>query len=181
MPDTPNRPPLWREIPGYEGLYEISDSGIVRSIERLIVRSRNGVKPVPQKIKKPTLRKDGYLRVNLWKGCQRRTFAVHRLVLMAFVGFPPEGHEACHANGIRADNRLENLRWDTKKANYADARAHGTCTTGERNGRAKLTREQAAEIRASTLSYSQLASAYGVSRAAVHYIKSNRGWKEVAV
>jgi formylmethanofuran dehydrogenase subunit E len=100
----------WMLIPGYEGLYEVSDLGRVYGF-----RSK--------KILKGTPNRDGYPRVELRNEnsqVQRHLF-VHRLVLLAFVGEPPEGMEACHNNGDPSDNRLENLRWDTHSENMIDS------------------------------------------------------------
>ncbi len=84
------------------------------------------------------------------KGSQSRRY-VHRLVLLAFVGDPPPGTEACHNDGNRDNNSRANLRWDTRKANVADAARHGQrhnpVLPGERNGRAKLTQGRVNEIR----------------------------------
>lgn len=102
----------WRKVPGWSD-YSVSDSGQVRS-------DRYG------RILRPTLRPTGYLQLTL--SDRRRTgypFA-HTLVLAAFVGPAPEGMECCHGNGDKTDNRLSNLRWDTRLANAADATRHGT-------------------------------------------------------
>lgn len=173
-----DRPPLWRSVPGYEGIYEVSSSGDVKSIARLIPRSRNGAKAVPELIKKPVITRCGYLRVRLWKNGESKDWAVHRLVALAFIGPAPWGHEVCHANGVKTDNCIENLRWCTKEENCSDRKLHGTCTSGERNGRAKLSREQVLEIRSSPLSHAKLSAKFGVSRAAIFYAKSGTTWKE---
>lgn len=63
---------------------------------------------------------DGYKKVSLWTASGRKNYYVHRLVLIMFVGPCPEGLEACHGEGGQADNTLDNLRWDTPKANVCD-------------------------------------------------------------
>ena len=85
----------------------------------------------------------GY-RVFGWQGF---IFFVHREVLRAFIGEPPEKHEACHNDGSRDNNRLENLRWDTRAGNLADTLRHGTHNRGSNNPRAKLTNKQVASLR----------------------------------
>lgn len=80
----------------------------------------------------------GYARYRLRSGCGRVDVHGHTLVLLAFVGPRPEGMECCHGNGIRHDNRLENLRWDTHQGNMADRLRHGTDSRGERCGLAIL-------------------------------------------
>jgi hypothetical protein len=89
--------------------------------------------------------KSGHLHLRLGRGSP--FMLVHRLVLSAFAGPCPEGMEACHYNGNPADNRLCNLRWDTRKANHADKVRHGRSARGERNFLAKLTTSDVQRIR----------------------------------
>jgi HNH endonuclease len=109
---------------------------------------------------------------------------VHRLVLLAFVGPPGDGQECCHANGDRADCRLENLRWDTRHANRADARRHGTLRggglRGEASPQAKLSEGQVQRIRAAAGKQRDIAAAFGVSQKAVWLIKARKTWGHVA-
>jgi hypothetical protein len=105
--------------------YEVSDRGRVRSLSRYI---RNPPQLCGGRVLKPTPNKTGHLQIALsGPGGGRRTHRVHRLVLEAFVGPCPPGLMGCHGNGNPADNRLENLRWDTAKGNAADSIRHGTC------------------------------------------------------
>lgn len=75
----------------------------------------------------------GYLAVRLCKKGVKYATTVHRLVLETFVGLCPDSMEACHNNGIRDDNRLGNLRWDTRKNNQRDRIKHGTDSKGKNN------------------------------------------------
>lgn len=113
----------WRPVVGYEGSYEVSDAGRVRSVERRIVQ-RNGH---PLTVRPRVLRqydagtgRTGHRRVRLLQAGKGRSLWVHRLVLLAFVGPPPGGTEACHNDGDPTNNRLENLRWDTRRENALD-------------------------------------------------------------
>jgi hypothetical protein len=117
----------WRPIPSCPG-YEASNLGRIRSVARVVMR-RNG-SPCPRKgyVLSPK-RQYGYLRVTL---VERKSRLVHDLVLEAFIGPRPPGADACHANGKRDDNRLANLRWDSRSANMRDAVRHGTHPTGSR-------------------------------------------------
>ena len=105
----------WRTVPGFEGFYEVSDLGRVRN-------SRTG------HILSPRPEKGGYLRVCLSRAnrAQRKELKVHRLVLAAFVGPCPDGMEGCHDDGDPSNNRLDNLRWDTRSGNIADTLTQGT-------------------------------------------------------
>lgn len=106
----------WRSVPGYEGHYEVSDQGRVRSL-----------KYFPNvHVMSPYGNRGGYRMIDLSIGGERETHLVHRVVLQAFVGPCPAGMECCHRNGQRADNRLANLRWGTRPSNARDQIAHGT-------------------------------------------------------
>jgi hypothetical protein len=117
---------LWRPIPLWEGFYEVSDQGRVRSLDR-IVKTAAGPRRYLGKMLRPGTNRHGYPVVVLSRAGRRgKTAKVHRLVLEAFVGPCPDGMEGCHNNGDRADARLPNLRWDTPSANQYDRRLHGT-------------------------------------------------------
>ena len=110
---------IWKPIPGYEGLYEVSDQGRVKSYRRY-----------PEgRLLRPGCMSGGHVSVSLGI---KNSLCVHALVLLAFVGPPPEKHECRHLNGNPSDNRLENLRWGTRSENIADAIRHGTWSTPER-------------------------------------------------
>lgn len=155
-----------REIPGFEGLYTISDEGQVWSIR----------KNQPVSI---WLNRTGYSMVTVWKNCKRKHFALHTLLLTVFVGERPSPkHQGCHDNGNKADNRLNNLRWDTVRANHLDKKAHGTFQEGEKHGRHKFTDEQVLEMRASEETHTYWARKFGVTPEAVAYAR-NIGWKHL--
>lgn len=116
----------WRPVVGWEGLYEVSDQGQVRSVDRVIVRNDGQARTFRGRILRPGVNRHGYPMVHLSRPGEMKTKKVHRLVLEAFVGPSPEGAEGCHNNGDRADARLENLRWDTPSRNQLDRRRHGT-------------------------------------------------------
>jgi len=102
----------WKPIPGYEGRYEVSDQGNVKSFRR----SLDGY------ILRPGRMPGGHLSVALGR---LNSQCVHKLVLLAFVGPAPVHCECLHQNGIPSDNRLVNLRWGTRSENMKDAYAHG--------------------------------------------------------
>ncbi len=133
---------LWKWAPGFEGLYEVSNIGRVRSVARVTVAGQ----PLRGKLFVLQVCTNGYMAVNFRKDGKSIRCLIHRLVLQAFVGPAPEGMVCCHNNGVRTDNRVENLRWDTIANNHADKRLHGTVTAGIRNPAAKVTDEQVEEI-----------------------------------
>lgn len=112
----------WRPIPRFEGSYEASSHGRIRSTDRIVSSGhrRKG------KILSPKLNRWGYSEVNLSKANKQFSRSVHRLVLEAFVGPCPPEHEACHFNDERLDNRLENLRWGTSSENSHDYVRNGS-------------------------------------------------------
>ncbi|SKF61468.1 NUMOD4 motif [Mycobacteroides abscessus subsp. abscessus] len=121
-------PPIseaWKPIAGYEGWYEVSNRGRVRSLDRTVI-GRWGPYLVRGRTLAPPARESGHLSVGLYKNGPSRRHLVHRLVLEAFVGPAPEGMVTCHNNGDPSDNRIENLRWDTQSANQFDSVRHGT-------------------------------------------------------
>jgi hypothetical protein len=103
---------VWKLVPEYDGKYEVSDQGRVRSFQRYL----------QGRILRPGRMPSGHLSVALGRGNSQ---CVHKLVLLAFVGAAPERHECLHINGIPDDNRLSNLRWGTRSENMKDAYAHG--------------------------------------------------------
>lgn len=103
----------WRDIEGYEGLYQISSDGRVKSLKRI---ARNN-HTVNSKIRKPKIDKDGYCCVSLWIDGVSKEHFIHRLVAQAFVPNPENKPCIDHINTDRTDNRAENLRWCTHKEN----------------------------------------------------------------
>ena len=152
----------WRDVPGWEGWYQVSSQGRVRSVDRTITqRSRWGeqTRVMKGRILRPGKCSNAYLSVFFSRpGVQsKQNQLVHRLVAIAFLGDPPLHHEVCHMNGDRTDNRVVNLRWDTRQGNIADKLIHGTDNRGEKNSQSKLSKEDVLNIRTSTLRSNLLA------------------------
>lgn len=87
--------------------------------------------------------------------------------------------ECCHWDGDHANNRLENLRWDTREANRADARRHGTTARGESCRQSSLTEDDVRRIRASSSTQKELAREFGVSGPTISHIRSGKTWRHV--
>jgi len=114
--------PTWRPVVGWEGLYEVSDHGDVRSLDRVDRFGRH----YAGRMLSPDTIKGGYLRVALAREGHVQRRQVHHLVLEAFVGPRPLGMEGCHGDGCPTNNRLSNLRWDTRPENALDTVRHRT-------------------------------------------------------
>lgn len=120
-----------------------------------------------------TVNSHGYVVVTLCRENREFKVGVHSLVLSAFIGPCPEGMEACHfPDRTRTNNRLDNLRWDTRSENHLDMRFHDTDTRGWNHPLASLTKEQVKEIRSSSSSGKELATMFGVSRATISRVRN---------
>lgn len=116
----------WLPVTGYEGYYEVSDHGNIRSVDRVVPRGE-GTLTVKGTSTAQFPDRDGYRRVNLHKDGINTLFLAHRLVMLAFGG-PPTGDQiVCHNDGDPANNHVSNLRWGTHSSNMYDKRGHGTC------------------------------------------------------
>lgn len=176
---------IWKAVPGFEGLYEVSSEGAVRSLPRSVERLSRWGRPITVRFQgrvlKPARRPDGHLVVTLSKGGAHTTFFVHELVLIAFVGERPAGLEARHLDGVPSNNHSDNLKWGTRVENIHDRKAHGheNPARGERHPRAVLTEERVLRIRAEVArgrSQSSVARDLGVHRAVVHKVITGRTW-----
>lgn len=107
---------VWKPIKGYEGLYEVSNKGNVRSVDRYVMNG-NRYCLLKGKPRKTYLISTGYLMVDLCKNSQRTHYLVHRLAANAFIPNPNNLPCIDHINTIKTDNRVENLRWCTRKEN----------------------------------------------------------------
>lgn len=116
----------WLDAPGYEGLYQVSDMGRVRSLDRIIVRSNGRPQFWRGRGLVPGLNSESRWGVWLQHQGHREWFAVAHLVALVFLGPRPEGMEVCHTNGIRQDDRLSNLYYGTPTENKYDSVRHGT-------------------------------------------------------
>jgi len=165
---------IWKDVVGYEGLYEVSDIGNVRGVP--------GKKNKKCGTKKPKLVK-GYLLVRLWRFGTHEDIGVHTLVAKAYIGDRPDGMFCCHNDGDRMNNHFLNLRWDTPKSNSADRVIHGTHIGGERNGRAVLTEKAVREIKKRIQTthdkLHQIAADFGVCVSTISHIKNGRIWAGV--
>lgn len=109
----------WKEIPGYEGLYEVSTSGRVRSL-----RQGTRIKDKESRIMMQKRDNHGYFRVNLYKGGKCKAELVSRLVALAFVENPKGYKEVGHDDDNKENNSVENLYWTDRKENLTHNGLH---------------------------------------------------------
>lgn len=117
---------IWKDIEGYEGCYRISSIGRVKSLERTVRCHKNAngidtVKTLEKMFLKPMIRRGGYFFVQLSKNGVKTSFSIHRLVISAFTPNVDNKPQINHINGIKTDNRIENLEWCTSLENQMHA------------------------------------------------------------
>lgn len=156
----------WRPIVGYEGLYEVSIIGNVRSL-------RTG------KFRALVHDTFGYLTLRLTSAEGEKRHSVHRLVCRAFHGEAPVGFHAAHLDGDPTNNHALNLTWASPKENNAHKRQHGTAQTGAKHPRARLSQEQVEQIQtraAAGEALRSIAADLGVHETHVGKIVAGKRW-----
>jgi len=175
---------IWEDIEEYEGLYQVSDHRRVKSLERVITRSNGSKQTIPERILKPCKDKDGYHRVILCKNLKKKNYAVCRLVAKAFIPNPENKPQVNHINGIKDDDRAENLEWCTVSENIKQAFETGVkCQKGDNNNYAKLNKYNVQHIRGmyaeGTHTHQQLADMFGVDRVHITKIINRKTWADI--
>ena len=162
----------WRPVSGFEGLYEVSDLGRIRS---LTARRQWAA----GRILSPAATSKGYRFLNLCGRGRKVRAYVSVLVLTAFVGPRPAGHEAAHEDGDRENNTLRNLAWKTPAANAADKFRTGTQPLGTQHHNAKLSEAAVLSIRQDTRTQRVIAADHGVTQSLISQLKLGKGWAHV--
>ena len=168
----------WKPIAGFEGHYEVSDRGRVKSLRRRDVRGNR----LRERIMRSRRKSNGYLTVALRRDHRLTSVHIHRLVLEAFVGPCPEGHETRHRDGSRDNNRLGNLHWGTRRENTLDKIKHGTHRYGVTMYSAKLTDTAVRVIRrclALGMYQKNIAKVFAVHRGQISRIANRKTWAHI--
>lgn len=165
----------WRPIVGFEGRYEVSDQGRVRSLD---IMTRDG-RRVRGKLRVPSTDRIGRKAITLKINGNQFPFRVHTLVLTAFVGHRPAGKECAHDNGNASDNRLSNLAWKTHVENNADKVRHGTQWHGETAPGAKLSSAdipRVFDLRVCGLSHRKIGAYLDIAESTIRGILNGKRW-----
>jgi hypothetical protein len=185
----------WKDILGFEGLYQISDTGLVRSLEKTVFKKMYGgaVHSYKRKgrIMKPDIHKSGHLCYQLSKENIKYREYAHRLVAMAFIPNPNDLPVVNHMDNNPANNYKSNLVWCTQKTNVRHAGNQGRLAglknipsekrsmPGIKNPNAKLTAEQVFEIRNSDSNQRALGEKFGVSKTVIRLVKQRKSYIDV--
>lgn len=161
----------WMPVAGYEGLYEVSDGGRVRSLARKNCRGR----VLKYRVDSAG---EGYVYVTLCRDGVNKKVNVHQLVLAAFVG-EPNGLWGLHRNGDKGDSRLANLYYGTPKQNSGDMVQHGRSQRGTKHYKAVLTPELVAWVRESHQSSLEIARQLGVAGSTIRAARLRHNWAHV--
>lgn len=174
----------WRDIAGFEGRYQVSELGRIRSLPRLSAGKRQ-FRIAGQIMRPGKAGTRGYLKVSLSTGNTIKHKYVHHLVLETFIGPCPPSMEACHfPDPSPANCRLDNLRWDTRSQNRNDSIVMETIARGSGHGRAKLTEADIARIfvlRRSGMTQREIGELVGVNTMQVCRILKRDNWSHVNV
>ena len=174
---------LWHDIVGFEGLYQVSNLGNVKALQRLLPDKRI----LKEKILKKQVQRDGYVLVGLRKKGKQKFILVHRIVATAFIPNPENKKQVNHIDGNKLNNHVENLEWCTASENIKHAYKIGLKNKlfGELNYNAKIKKEDVIFIRKNYKPYDRdfsrkkLAEMFNISVATVKKILSNDLWKDI--
>lgn len=167
---------VWKDIPNYEGLYQVSNLGRVRGLDR-VVKTKNGLTQTKKgKILKNKMGTNRYYYVCLYKNNKQKTFMIHTLVASNFIGKRPDNHDICHKNGDRYDNRVENLKYDTRRQNNIDHYRYGS-----KNPNGKLSIAEVLDMRkkykTGRFTHKQIAELFNISKSQTNAVLNKHSYK----
>ena len=175
---------IWKSVKNYDGFYEVSNRGNLRSLDRVSATSAGVIKRTKGKVLKNTFKNNGYLTVMFSvQGISKRCH-VHRIVAEAFIGNPLIKPMVNHKNGNKKDNCADNLEWVTHCENVKHAVKNGLITVGENKSYCKLSSEKVKAIRRlfrinPKFHKVNLAKKLGVRDTTIHKIIKNKRWKHL--
>ena len=172
---------MWKSVLGFEGYYEISENGIIKSLEKEVNNSKTTKRVVKERIRKPYVTKKGYVQIMLSKHKINYKFYIHRLVAINFIDNPDNKLEVNHIDGNKQNNHVSNLEWCTRSENNKHSFSIGLkkATKGSLSGMSKLTEEEVLEIRNSNLSRRELRLKYKVGTTTIQGILTRKSWQHI--
>ena len=176
---------IFVSIKGYEGSYEISNYGKVRSLTKSWIGNNNLVVR-KGKILKPSIDRFGYYKINLWGHCKVKRFLVSRLVALAFIPNPLNLPQVNHKDGKKLNNYEGNLEWVTGSENIQHAFDNGliNVSKGEDHCHAKLTEKDIHKIYCyleEGYNYGQIAVEFGICKGSIQKVVEGMSWKHVGI
>lgn len=167
---------FWKSVKGFEGFYEVSNFGRVRSIDRININSKGVARLLKGKyLSNSKTNGNGYHSANLCKDGSRFVRYIHRIVAEVFSPNPSDLPEVNHIDGNKSNNHISNLEWCSMLNNKKHASKNGLLSCGESHHHAKLTDEEADEIRDLALNevwpQTTIANLYGICQQTVSNIK----------
>jgi hypothetical protein len=181
MATTEDTTERWLPISGWEGMYEVSDLGRIRSLPRRVICYGKAGRHLRRRVLTPKFNTTGYPQAHLFRGGKRYVALVHRLVAAAFIG-PLDGMEVDHINSIKTDCRVGNLRIVSHLENIHATIARGRGASGERCGHAKITERDVRWARrqyADGVCPASIARAIGLSPTATLLMLQRKTWAQV--
>jgi NUMOD4 motif/HNH endonuclease len=176
-------PEVFVDIPGYEGYYQVSNYGNVRSLDRVITQQNGKKQLVKGRALKPHLTNKGYFKVHLSLKGKRKSRSIHRLVALAFLPNPLNKPQVNHINGCKTDNNLCNLEWNTQSEQQIHAYQNGLQSRGEKHHYAKLTRAEVIQIKQllrGRVLQKDIAIRFKVSQQVISAINTGTRWNHIA-
>ena len=169
---------VWKDLPNYEGIYQISNYGSIRSLDHY-VKSKVNKRIQYGRVRKPQLSKKGYLQISIIKNGKKLNTGIHRLVAIAFIPNINNYEQVNHIDSNKLNNNVSNLEWCTNKQNADHATKNNLrrCNYGEKHHMTKLKDKDVFNVRkllSLGKTQTEIARIYNVSNTAIYYISKNR-------
>lgn len=173
---------IWKDIPKYEGYYQASSLGRIRSLDRISMILGRPTKVIGRVIKVKHNKSNGYCVVILCVNGARKTHTVHRLVAMSWIPNNSGLGDVNHKNGDKHDNKPDNLEWCNRSQNHLHAYKTGLKVSRKGEDvfwKAKLTEAQVRSVFCDPRSASSIAASLGVTKSCITHIKSGISWRHL--